>query len=187
MAKSGIYAFGVIYQTKVVYVYQDKIGHVEKGKISIWIRLSIFRVAVSMRILGLDMGSKTIGVALSDPLGWTAQGITTIRRTKKEQDLEEVHKICKEYKVETIVIGLPKNMNGTIGEAGEKALEFAELLKEKTELPIEMWDERLTTVAAHRAMLEADLSRNKRKKIVDKIAATYILQGYLDRLRLTSK
>ena len=140
-----------------------------------------------MRILGLDMGSKTIGVALSDPLGWTAQGITTIRRTKKEQDLEEVHKICKEYNVETIVIGLPKNMNGTIGEAGEKALEFAELLKEKTELPIEMWDERLTTVAAHRAMLEADLSRNKRKKIVDKIAATYILQGYLDRLRLASK
>ena len=110
-----------------------------------------------MRILGLDMGSKTIGVALSDPLGWTAQGITTIRRSKKEQDLEEVHKICKEYGVETIV------------------------------LPIEMWDERLTTVAAHRAMLEADLSRNKRKKIVDKIAATYILQGYLDRIRLTSK
>ena len=118
-----------------------------------------------MRILGLDMGSKTIGVALSDPLGWTAQGITTIRRSKKEQDLEEVHKICKEYGVETIVVGLPKNMNGTI----------------------EMWDERLTTVAAHRAMLEADLSRNKRKKIVDKIAATYILQGYLDRIRLTSK
>ena len=100
-----------------------------------------------MRILGLDMGSKTIGVALSDPLGWTAQGITTIRRSKKEQDLEEVHKICKEYGVETIVVGLPKNMNGTIGEAGEKALEFSELLKEKTGLPIEMWDERLTTVA----------------------------------------
>ena len=94
-----------------------------------------------MRILGLDMGSKTIGVALSDPLGWTAQGITTIRRTKKEQDLGEVHKICNEYGVETIVVGLPKNMNGTIGESGEKALEFAELLKEKTGLPIEMWDE----------------------------------------------
>ena len=140
-----------------------------------------------MRILGLDMGSKTIGVALSDPLGWTAQGITTIRRRKKEQDLEEVHKICKEYGVEKIVVGLPKNMNGTIGEAGEKALEFSELNKEKTGLPIEMWDERLTTVAAHRAMLEADLSRNKRKKIVDKIAATYILQDYLDRIRLTSK
>ena len=140
-----------------------------------------------MRILGLDVGSKTIGVAISDPLGWTAQGLDTIRRKNKEQDIELVHKICKDYGVETIVIGLPKNMNGTIGEAGEKALEFAELLKEKTELPIEMWDERLTTVAAHRAMLEADLSRNKRKKIVDKIAATYILQGYLDRLRLTSK
>ena len=140
-----------------------------------------------MRILGLDVGSKTIGVAISDPLGWTAQGIDTIRRKNKEQDIELVHKICKDYGVETIVIGLPKNMNGTIGEAGEKALEFSELLKEKTELPIEMWDERLTTVAAHRAMLEADLSRNKRKKIVDKIAATYILQGYLDRLRLTSK
>ena len=87
-----------------------------------------------MRILGLDMGSKTIGVALSDPLGWTAQGITTIRRTKKEQDLEELHKICNEYGVETVVVGLPKNMNGTIGGSGEKALEFAELLKEKTGL-----------------------------------------------------
>ena len=138
-----------------------------------------------MRILGLDVGSKTIGVAISDPLGWTAQGIDTIRRKNKEQDIELVHKICKDYGVETIVIGLPKNMNGTIGEAGEKALEFAELLKEKTELPIEMWDERLTTVAAHRAMLEADLSRGKRKKIVDKVAATYILQGYLDKLRLS--
>ncbi|VYT77638.1 Holliday junction resolvase RuvX [Clostridium tertium] len=135
-----------------------------------------------MRILGLDIGSKTIGVAISDPLGWTAQGITTIRRSKKEKDLEDIKKICNEYSVETIVIGLPKNMNGTIGEAGEKVQEFAELIKEFTGVNIEMWDERLTTVAAHRAMLEADLSRGKRKKIVDKIAATYILQGYLDRL-----
>ena len=140
-----------------------------------------------MRILGLDVGSKTIGVAISDPLGWTAQGIDTVRRKNKEQDIELVHKICKDYGVETIVIGLPKNMNGTIGESGERVLALAELIKEKTNLPIEMWDERLTTVAAHRAMLEADLSRNKRKKIVDKIAATYILQGYLDRIRLTSK
>ena len=138
-----------------------------------------------MRILGLDVGSKTIGVAISDPLGWTAQGIDTIRRKNKEQDIELVHKICKDYGVETIVVGLPKNMNGTIGESGEKALEFAELLKEKTGLPIEMWDERLTTVAAHRAMLEADLSRGKRKKIVDKVAATYVLKGYLDKLRLS--
>ena len=128
-----------------------------------------------MRILGLDMGSKTIGVALSDPLGWTAQGITTIRRTKKEQDLEELHKICNEYGVETVVVGLPKNMNGTIGESGEKALEFAELLKEKTGLEIEMWDERLTTVAAHRAMLEADLSRNKRPGSA--IHYAYLWQG----------
>lgn len=138
-----------------------------------------------MRILGLDVGSKTIGVAISDPLGWTAQGIDTIRRKNKEHDLELVHKICKDYGVETIVIGLPKNMNGTIGESGERVLALAELIKEKTNLSIEMWDERLTTVAAHRAMLEADLSRGKRKKIVDKVAATYILQGYLDKLRLS--
>ncbi|WP_066893991.1 Holliday junction resolvase RuvX [Clostridium nigeriense] len=137
-----------------------------------------------MRILGLDIGSKTIGVAISDPLGWTAQGITTIKRTKKEHDLEEVKKLCKEYYVETIVIGLPKNMNGTIGESGEKVLEFSERIKEFTGVNVQMWDERLTTVAAHKAMLEADLSRGKRKKIVDKIAATYILQGYLDRLSM---
>ncbi|GAA0085479.1 Holliday junction resolvase RuvX [Clostridium sp. MB05] len=137
-----------------------------------------------MRILGLDVGSKTIGVAISDPLGWTAQGITTIRRTKKEQDIEEIKKLCKEYSVETIVIGLPKNMNGTIGESGERVLELSEVIKESTGIKVEMWDERLTTVAAHKAMLEADLSRGKRKKIVDKIAATYILQGYLDRLSM---
>jgi putative holliday junction resolvase len=137
-----------------------------------------------MRILGLDIGSKTIGVAISDPLGWTAQGITTIRRSKKEQDLEEIKKLCKEYSVETIVIGLPKNMNGSIGESGERVLEFSEQIKSFTGLQVEMWDERLTTVAAHKAMLEADLSRGKRKKIVDKIAAIYILQGYLDRLSI---
>ncbi len=135
-----------------------------------------------MRILGLDIGQKTIGVAISDPLGFTAQGITTIRRKKKEEDINEVVNLCKEYSVETIVVGLPKNMNGSIGFAGEKIMEFTELLKDSVECKIELWDERLTTVAAHRAMLEADLSRGKRKKIVDKIAATYILQGYLDRL-----
>ena len=135
-----------------------------------------------MRILGLDVGQKTIGVAVSDPLGFTAQGITTIRREKKSKDIEELKKICDEYKVETIVIGLPKNMNGTIGFAGEKIQEFSELIKEEIGIKIEFWDERLTTVAAQRAMLEADLSRGKRKKIVDKIAASYILQGYLDRI-----
>lgn len=135
-----------------------------------------------MRILGLDVGQKTIGVAVSDPLGFTAQGITTIRREKKSKDIEELKKICDEYKVETIVIGMPKNMNGTIGFAGEKIQEFSDLIKEEIGIKIEFWDERLTTVAAHRAMLEADLSRGKRKKIVDKIAASYILQGYLDRI-----
>lgn len=133
------------------------------------------------RVLGLDLGFKTIGVAVSDPLGWTAQGITTIRRVSKEKDIQEIQKICNEYDVKTIVVGLPKNMNGTIGESGEKAQEFSQMINEKLGIKIEMWDERLTTVAAQRAMLEADMSRSKRKKIVDKIAATYILQGYLDR------
>jgi putative Holliday junction resolvase len=130
--------------------------------------------------LGLDVGSKTIGVAVSDPLGFTAQGITTIRRTNKEKDLEEIKKFCDEYKAETIVIGLPKNMNGTIGPSGEIIMAFGKLIEEELKVQIKFWDERLTTVAAHKAMLEADLSRSKRKKIVDKVASTFILQGYLD-------
>ena len=138
-----------------------------------------------MRILGLDIGTKTIGVAISDPLGWTAQGITTIRRKNYTNDMEAIKKICNEYSVETIVAGMPKNMNGTIGPSGEMVIEFCERLKEVVNIDIEFWDERLTTVAAHRAMLEADLSRSKRNKIVDKVAATYILQGYLDKLRLS--
>ncbi|MEW8955210.1 Holliday junction resolvase RuvX [Clostridium sp.] len=135
-----------------------------------------------MRILGLDIGDRTIGVAISDPLGYTAQGITTIRRKIDPLDIEEVRKICENYSVEKIVSGLPKNMNGTVGPQGEKVMEFCDKLKDSLNIDIEYWDERLTTVAAHRAMLEADMSRAKRKKIVDKIAATYILQGYLDRL-----
>lgn len=135
-----------------------------------------------MRILGLDVGQRTIGVAVCDPLGFTAQGLTTIRRTNKEKDIEEIRKFCDEYNVESIVIGLPKNMNGTIGPSGDIIMAFGKLIEEKLEVEIKFWDERLTTVAANRAMLEADLSRNKRKKIVDKVAATYILQGYLDLL-----
>ncbi|SHJ44554.1 putative holliday junction resolvase [Hathewaya proteolytica DSM 3090] len=137
-----------------------------------------------MRILGLDVGDKTIGVAISDPLGYTAQGITTIRRKKEEIDLVELEKICEEYSVEEIICGLPRNMNGTLGPQGEKVMAFAKVIEEKLQLKITYWDERLTTVAAHRAMLEADLSRKKRKSIVDKIAATYILQGYLDSIQL---
>ncbi|MGL4741261.1 MAG: Holliday junction resolvase RuvX [Sarcina sp.] len=135
-----------------------------------------------MRILGLDIGSRTIGVAVSDPLGWTAQGITTIKRKNFTADIAEVKKYFDEYNAELIVAGLPKNMNGTIGPSGEMVYEFCDRMKETFNPEIKYWDERLTTVAAHKAMLEADLSRAKRKKIVDKIAAIYILQGYLDRI-----
>lgn len=133
-----------------------------------------------MRILGLDVGSKTIGVAVSDPLGFTAQGLTTIRRTNKEKDIQEIKNFCDQYDAKVILMGLPKNMNGTIGPSGEIIMAFGKLLEEELKLEVKFWDERLTTVAAHRAMLEADLSRNKRKKIVDKVASTFILQGYLD-------
>ena len=133
-----------------------------------------------MRILGLDLGDRTIGVAVCDPLGYTAQGITTIRRKKEEADIEELKKLCQEYSVEKIVLGFPKNMNGTVGPQGEKAIAFGEKIKGILNLDIILWDERLTTVAATRAMLEADMSRLKRKKIIDKVAATFILQGYLD-------
>ena len=133
-----------------------------------------------MRVLGLDIGDKTIGIAISDPLGFTAQGITTIRRKSEAMDMGELKKICAEYSVDTIVSGLPKNMNNTVGPQGEKVIKLCEIIKQNINLPIIMWDERLTTVAANRAMLEADLSRAKRKRIVDKVAATYILQGYLD-------
>lgn len=133
-----------------------------------------------MRILGLDIGDRTIGVAISDPLGLTAQGITTVKRKGIERDIEEIKNICSEYGVEKIVAGLPKNMNGTLGPQSEKVKSVCEVLEANLGIEIIMWDERLTTVAAHRLMLEADLSREKRKKIVDKIAATYILQGYLD-------
>jgi putative holliday junction resolvase len=117
-----------------------------------------------MRILGLDIGDRTIGIAISDPLGITAQGITTIRRKNEDRDIEELKKICNSYNVELIVSGLPKNMNGTLGPQSEKVIDFCNIIKEQINLPIKMWDERLTTVAAHRAMLEADLSRKKKKK-----------------------
>jgi putative Holliday junction resolvase len=133
-----------------------------------------------LRILGLDIGDRTIGVALSDPLGITAQGITTVRRKNQEKDIEELKSICEKYGVELIVSGLPKNMNGTLGPQSEKVLSFCKVIEQSIKVPIKMWDERLTTVAAHRAMIEGDLSRAKRKKIVDKMAAIYILQGYLD-------
>lgn len=133
-----------------------------------------------MRILGLDVGDKTIGVAISDELGWTAQAVEVIRRSSKEADLNQLKHWVEYYQVEEIVVGLPKNMNGTIGPRGEKCQAYAAWLAEELPVPIQMWDERLTTVSAQRVLLEADMSRAKRKKVVDKIAAAFILQGYLD-------
>ncbi|SHH06916.1 Holliday junction resolvase RuvX [Tepidibacter thalassicus] len=135
------------------------------------------------RIMGLDVGDKTIGVAVSDLIGLTAQGIKTIRRQSIKKDLEELEKIIKEKEVDKIIVGLPKNMNGTLGPQGEKVMKFSEKLKQKTNLEIEFWDERLTTVAAQRSLIEADVSRKKRKKVVDMLAAVLILQGYLDMKR----
>lgn len=136
-----------------------------------------------MRIMGLDFGSKTVGVAVSDPLLITAQGIEIIRRkdeNKLRQTLARIEALIEEYEVEKIVLGLPKNMNDTIGERAELSLEFKDKLERRTGLPVVMWDERLTTVAAERAMMEAGIRRENRKDYVDKIAACLILQGYLD-------
>ena len=140
-----------------------------------------------MRLLGLDVGDKTIGVAVSDPLGYTAQGITTIRRSSRAADLAALQALCLAYEVEGIVVGLPKNMNGSIGPRAEKVQAFAGLLKSELGLEVLFQDERLSTVAAEGLLLEADLSRSKRKKVIDKVAATFILQAYLDALRLRGR
>ncbi|MCY9592676.1 Holliday junction resolvase RuvX [Paenibacillus chitinolyticus] len=136
-----------------------------------------------MRTMGLDYGDKTIGVAVSDLLGLTAQGIEVIRRASPQHDLDHLRRLIGEYEVTEIVVGLPKNMNGSIGPRGELSQEFAAQLTETFNLPVRMWDERLTTVSATRTLLEADVSRKKRKQVVDKIAAVLILQGYMDSKR----
>ncbi|MEB4858100.1 MULTISPECIES: Holliday junction resolvase RuvX [Priestia] len=135
-----------------------------------------------MRVLGLDVGTKTIGVAVSDEMGWTAQGIETIKIADEqmEQSYPRLQQLIDEYSVEKIVVGLPKNMNGTIGPRGEACIEFADSVKEKLNIETMMWDERLSTMAAERVLLSADVSRKKRKKVIDKMAAVMILQGYLD-------
>ena len=138
-----------------------------------------------MRILGLDYGSKTVGVAVSDPLGLTAQKIETIWRkqeNKLRRTLARIEELIAEYEVEKIVMGFPKNMNNTVGERAEKALEFGEMLKKRTGLEVIMWDERLTTVEADRTLIEAGVRRENRKQYLDGIAAVFILQGYLDSL-----
>lgn len=133
------------------------------------------------RIMGLDVGDKTIGVAVSDPLGITSQGITTIRRKGIRTDLEELRNIIEEYSVDKVVVGLPKNMNNTIGPQGEKVIKFTEKFKNKFELEIIFQDERLTTVSAEKMLIGADVRREKRKQVIDKVAATYILQSYLEK------
>ncbi|MGI9860113.1 Holliday junction resolvase RuvX [Moorella naiadis] len=135
-----------------------------------------------MRIMGLDVGSKTIGIALSDPLGWTAQGLTTIRRRNLAADLAALQELVERYGVEELVVGLPRNMNGSLGPQAEAVRVFAGRLAAELGLPVHLYDERLTTVAAGRLLLEADLSRKRRRQVIDQVAATYILQGYLDRL-----
>ena len=139
-----------------------------------------------MRIIGLDFGSKTVGVAVSDELLITAQGIEIVRRkseNKLRQTLARIEELIKEYNVEKIVLGFPKNMNNSEGERCEKTLEFKEMLERRTGLTVELWDERLTTVAADNLMMEAGIRREKRKEYVDQIAASFILQGYLDYLQ----
>lgn len=136
-----------------------------------------------MRILGLDYGSKTVGVAVSDPFGWTAQGVETINR-KDENNLKStivrLREIINEYNIDKIVLGLPKNMNNTLGERVDKTLYFKQRLEKELDKPVITWDERLSTMGARRTLLEADISRKKQKKVIDKMAAVFILQGYLD-------
>jgi len=139
---------------------------------------------MKLRTIGLDVGDKTIGVAISDPSGLIAQGIKTIKRSNLDDDIQEINKIINSFKAEEIVVGFPKNMNGTIGPQGQKVINFVEILKKEIDLPILLWDERLTTVEANRMLIEgADMRRDKRKKVIDKLAATIILQGYLDHKR----
>ncbi len=136
-----------------------------------------------MRILGLDIGEKRIGLAISDELGITAQGLETLQRTELAHDIQSLREIIREKEIGKLVVGLPKNMNGTLGFQAEEVQKLVTLLTEQCPLEVEYWDERLTTVAAHRVLLEGDISRRKRKKAVDQIAAVLILQGYLDRVR----
>lgn len=136
-----------------------------------------------MRVLGLDFGQKTIGVAISDPFGWTAQGIEIIRREDEKsinKSISRLGEIIKQYDAEKIVLGYPKNMNNSIGERGKKTEDFKAKLEKHFDIPVILWDERLSTVGAERGLLEADLSRKKRKDVIDKMAAVFILQGYLD-------
>lgn len=135
-----------------------------------------------MRILGLDFGTKTTGVAVSDPLGFTAQGLEIIRRTDSynlKPTINRIAELCAEYKVEKIVLGFPKNMNNTEGERCQHTLVFKKKLEDALSLPVDLWDERLTTMEAENVLIAADVSRGRRKQVIDKLAAVLILQNYL--------
>lgn len=138
-----------------------------------------------MRIMALDVGSRTIGIACSDALLMTAQGIETIRRTSLENDFNRLRELISEYEVHELVVGMPKHLNGTKGDRAEKTEEFVEKMKAVIDLPVTFWDERLSTVMAERQLIAADVSRKKRKGVIDKMAAVVILQGYLDRLQFS--
>jgi putative holliday junction resolvase len=135
-----------------------------------------------MKIMGLDVGSKTIGVAISDAFGWTAQGIETVKINESEGEfgIERIKELVQAHNVTEFVVGYPKNMNNTIGPRGEASESYKKLLEDTFGFPVKLWDERLTTMAAERVLLEADVSRKKRKQVIDKMAAVMILQGYLD-------
>lgn len=132
------------------------------------------------RIMGLDVGDKTIGVAISDLLGLTAQGLTTIRRESKVKDYAALEEIMKEYEIKKVVVGFPRNMNGSVGPQGEKTIKFATKLKNKFNVEIIYQDERLSTMAAEKMLIAGDVRRDKRKTVIDKVAASIILQAYLD-------
>jgi putative Holliday junction resolvase len=132
--------------------------------------------------MGLDVGEKRIGIAISDPMGWTAQGHSVLQRTEPEADLNKIQQICRDYEVEKIVVGLPRNMDGSIGAKALEVQEFGTVVKNRLAIAVEYWDERLSTRSAERILIAADLSRRRRKQVIDKMAAVNILQAYLDRL-----
>jgi len=135
---------------------------------------------IRLRILGLDVGSKTIGMAVSDELELIAHALATLQRKGMERDLQELAAVIQKQEIGTVVVGLPKNMNGSLGPSAEMSLDLVRALEKTTHLPVLTWDERLSTVAAEKALLEGDMSRKKRKKVIDQVAAVLILQGYLD-------
>ena len=137
-------------------------------------------MSLLMRVMGLDPGDKRTGVAISDPLGWTAQGKKVIESSSFQDIIKEVKELIEQYEVEKIIVGLPRNMDGSLGERAQRVEKFIEELKSQVDIPVKAWDERLSTAQAERTLLEADLSRQRRKQVIDKMAAVMILQNYLD-------